>query len=124
MQSGDLMLLRRVVRVLGASPLIVGGFDALLEPGGRPKALPNIKLPESPELVRLNGAVMFFGGLAFALGIKPKLVAIPLALSITATTLAGHQFWREEDPSALSQQRMQFLKNAAILAALLSELAA
>lgn len=115
------MVVRRIVRLLGASPLIVGGFDALREPGGRPKALPKIGLPESPELVRVNGGVMFFGGIALVLGIKPKWTATALALSITATMLAGHQFWREEDPVALGQQRMQFMKNAAILGALLSE---
>jgi putative oxidoreductase len=115
-------LCRQLGRAMVASPLIYGGLGAAREPGMRHKALERSGLPASQELVRLNGAVMVVGGVALALGIKPKLAALGLAGSITATTLVGHPFWREEDEAARSSQAMQFYKNAAILGGLLLEI--
>ncbi|MEX6429964.1 DoxX family protein [Ferrimicrobium acidiphilum] len=107
-----------------ASPLIYGGLGAAREPGQRHKALERAGLPASQELVRLNGAAMVVGGVALALGIKPKLAALGLACSITATTVVGHPFWREEDEVSRKSQTIQFYKNAAILGGLLLEIAA
>ena len=53
------------------------------------------------------------------MGIVPRLSAGLLASSLIPTTLAGHRFWVETDASAHKTQRMQFLKNLAILGGLL-----
>ncbi|WP_276940286.1 DoxX family protein [Ferrimicrobium acidiphilum] len=122
MGQGTKKLCRQLGRAMVASPLIYGGLGAAREPGMRHKALERSGLPASPGLVRFNGGAMVVGGVALALGIKPKLAAFGLATSITATTLVGHAFWREEDEAARKNQSIQFYKNAAILGGLLLEI--
>ena len=42
-----------------------------------------------------------------------------MAASLIPTTLAGHRFWEETDPKSKAAQRIQFLKNIAMLGGLL-----
>jgi putative oxidoreductase len=49
----------------------------------------------------------------------PRLCAVLLAGSLVPTTLAGHAFWTVEDPAARKSQRVQFLKNMAMIGGLL-----
>ncbi len=58
-------------------------------------------------------------GVMLAAGIVPRLAAAVLAGSLVPTTLAGHRFWAEEDARARATQRIQFLKNVAMLGGLL-----
>jgi uncharacterized membrane protein YphA (DoxX/SURF4 family) len=59
------------------------------------------------------------GGALLAVGIFPRLAGLALAGSLVPTTFAGHPFWQIEDPTQRAQQRVHFLKNAAILGGLL-----
>jgi uncharacterized membrane protein YphA (DoxX/SURF4 family) len=54
-----------------------------------------------------------------ALNRWPRLAALALAGSLIPTTIAGHRFWSEPDPSGRAAQRIQFMKNAAMLGGLL-----
>ena len=42
-----------------------------------------------------------------------------LAASLIPTTVAGHRFWEETDPTAKKTQRLNFAKNASIVGGLL-----
>jgi uncharacterized membrane protein YphA (DoxX/SURF4 family) len=64
--------------------------------------------------VKVNAGVMVAGGALLALGKAPRLASAALLGSLVPTTLAGHPFWQETDPQAREQQRMQFMKNAAM----------
>jgi uncharacterized membrane protein YphA (DoxX/SURF4 family) len=44
---------------------------------------------------------------------------LALAGSLIPTTLAGHSYWKLEDPAAKKAQRIQFHKNMAMLGGLL-----
>jgi uncharacterized membrane protein YphA (DoxX/SURF4 family) len=112
-------LLRRPVRAAGrvslAAMFITGGADALLAPGGRASKAEELGVPLDPELaVRLNGAAMLTAGVALALGIWPRLAAGVLAGTLVPTTLAGHPYWRLDDPAAQRQQRVHFFKNVGL----------
>ena len=54
---------------------------------------------ETPILVQVNGAVQVVGGTLLGLGVLTRLAALALAASLVPTTLAGHRFWEEADPS-------------------------
>ena len=69
--------------------------------------------------VRINGAVQVVAGTMLAMNRLPRVAALMLAGSLIPTTLAGHRFWAEPDPSGRAAQRTQFLKNAAMLGGLL-----
>jgi 3-phosphoshikimate 1-carboxyvinyltransferase len=122
-------LVRRAARPMLASMFLVGGLDAVRDPGPRAKKAEKLspmlhrlvpQLPDDTELlVRLNGAAQITGGLAFAAGIFPRLTATGLAVSLVPTTLAGHRFWEEQDPAQRRNQRLHFIKNVGLLGGLL-----
>ncbi|TWP33908.1 DoxX family protein [Leekyejoonella antrihumi] len=121
-------MVRVVSRLLTGSAFAVLGFDALQTPGGRVDQAAStlgvlrnvVPLPENDELlVRANGAAQTAAGVALALGRFPRLSALTLAGSLIPTTYAGHAFWKIDDPAQSKAQRVQFLKNAAMLGGLL-----
>jgi putative oxidoreductase len=102
-------------RVGLAAMFITGGADAALDPGPRAPKAAEIGVPLDPELaVRANGAAMLAAGVALALGIWPRLAAAVLAGTLVPTTLAGHPYWRIEDPAMRRQQRIHFFKNVGL----------
>jgi uncharacterized membrane protein YphA (DoxX/SURF4 family) len=108
--------LRAAGRVALAAMFITGGADAMLDPGPRTSKAEEVGVPLDPELaVRANGAAMLAAGTALALGIWPRLAAAVLAGTIVPTTLAGHPYWRIDDPAARRQQRVHFFKNVGLL---------
>ena len=107
--------LRAAGRVGLAAMFITGGADAVLDPGPRAPKAAEIGVPLDPELaVRANGAAMLAAGVALALGILPRLAAAVLAGTLVPTTVAGHPYWRIEDPAMRRQQRIHFFKNVGL----------
>jgi putative oxidoreductase len=120
--------LRMVARLLTGSTYVLLGADAARAPGARvAQAAPTldalrrtVPLPVDDELiVRGNGAVQVVGGTLLAFGRVPRLAALALAGSMIPTTLAGHAFWKVDDPTARKLQRIQFHKNMAMIGGLL-----
>jgi uncharacterized membrane protein YphA (DoxX/SURF4 family) len=118
----------RLARPLLGGMFIAGGIDSIQHPEskvkkadkvGRPIA-EAVGLPDDPiTLVRVNGAVQAGAGALLVLNKLPRLASLALAGSLVPTTLAGHAFWDEVDEGARKQQRIQFLKNMAMLGGLL-----
>jgi putative oxidoreductase len=120
--------LRHAGRILTGSTYVLLGSDALRAPGTRvDQAGPVLAamrkvapLPEDDELVvRANAAVQVLAGALLAAGRLPRLSALALAGSLIPTTLAGHSYWKLEDPAARKLQRIQFHKNLAMIGGLL-----
>lgn len=120
--------LRAAARFLTGTTYVLLGYDAARTPGGRvAMAEPTldairtvVPLPRDNEmLVRANGTVQAVAGSLLALGAAPRLSGLALAGSMVPTTLAGHAFWKIEDPAARKLQRVQFCKNAAMIGGLL-----
>lgn len=112
-------LMKFLARLCMSGIFIVGGYGAFSNPTGRHKALPKVGLPESEELVKLNGATMVGAGVTLALGIFPRLSALTLIGNLIPTTLAGHAFWQETDEKTRQQQTIQFCKNLGLIGGLL-----
>ena len=121
-------LVRRVARPMIAAIFIVQGLDAFRHPGvlakrSSPlldKAIPLLGLPDDKEmLVRANAVSQMVGGAMLATGFLPRAGALAIASSLVTTTLAGHPFWKEEDPDKRKAQRVQFLKNMAMFGGVL-----
>jgi putative oxidoreductase len=120
--------LRHAGRIMTGSTYVLLGSDALRAPGARVdqagQVLAAIRkvapLPEDDELVvRANAAVQVLAGALLATGRLPRLSALALAGSLIPTTLAGHSYWKIEDPNARKIQRIQFHKNLAMIGGLL-----
>lgn len=111
-----------VVQFLGraafAAPFVWLGYEAAKDPGGRVSLVEQAGIPEPELAVRLNGVAMAAGGAALALGVLPRAAAAGLSLSMVATTIVGHPFWKETEPAQRIPQRIQFLKNLSLAGAL------
>jgi len=131
-------LVRMLARPMLAATFIVQGFRAVrnpdpLVPRAKPftdQLVPTVKrmvpdqvaqrIPENPRtLVRLNGVLHLAGGLALATGKWRRAGATILAASMVPTTLAGHAYWEEDDPTQRMGQQVHFLKNLGLLGGLL-----
>jgi putative oxidoreductase len=116
--------LRAVGRAALAAMFVTGGADALLDPEPRAPRAAELGVPLEPELaVRVNGATMLVAGFALGAGVLPKVAAAALAGTLVPTTLAGHPYWRVDDPAARRQQRIHFFKNVGLFGGALLVLA-
>lgn len=120
--------MRTLIRPLLAAPFIVGGINALRAPKpiadrSADVAVPLAQaagLPDDPvTLVKLNAGVQIGVGALLAAGFVPRLASLVLGASLVPTTIAGHRFWVERDPSTRDVQLIQFAKNAGVLGGLL-----
>lgn len=83
-------------------------------------AAPSVPVPTDPVAwVRINAGVQLLAASALATNRSPRLAATVLAVSLVPTTIAGHPFWNETDPTAKRTQRLQFVKNSSILGGLI-----
>ncbi len=109
------------------APIFIGGgVDSVRNPEIKAKAaestakrLGKYGFPSDPtRLVRFNGAVQAVAGSLLLLGRMPRLASTALAVSLVPTSLAGHRFWEQTDPTLKAQQRIQLMKNCAIFGGL------
>lgn len=122
-------VVRRLARPLLSVAFVSSGLDALVHPESRVPAADPVarkiaeKLPYLPEdtetLVKINAAVHVGAGVMLALGRFPRVAAALLAGSLVPTTLAGHRFWEQSDPTMRAQQRTHFFKNLGLLGGLM-----
>jgi uncharacterized membrane protein YphA (DoxX/SURF4 family) len=64
------------------------------------RAAPGVPIPTDPvTIVRINAGVQIAAAAALATGRAPRLSSTVLAASLLPTTIAGHAFWREQDPA-------------------------
>ncbi|GLV56280.1 hypothetical protein KDH_31220 [Dictyobacter sp. S3.2.2.5] len=110
-------------QLLLGSIFVVGGAGAFAEPGGRVQKVEAAGVPQPRQATILNGAVMVVAGSTLAVGVLPKLSALALLGSLTATTFVGHPFWKEETPAGRANHQVQFFKNLSMLGGLLMVLA-
>jgi uncharacterized membrane protein YphA (DoxX/SURF4 family) len=73
--------------------------------------------------VFVTGLMMLLGGLGILLGVYVGLSVLLLAAFLLGTTFTMHQFWKITDPSAKMGERINFMKNLALLGAVLMILA-
>jgi putative oxidoreductase len=103
------------------------GYDVLLHPE-RPattagpllatvRARVPVSLPDDVTVVRINAGIQMAAAAALALGSRRR-AAAALFASLLPTTLAGHAFWKVDDPSQRPNQRNHFNKNLALMGAL------
>ena len=128
-------LTRLIARPMLATMFVAGGVNALkntemMANRAKPvidkflpaaqKAAPNAPIPTDPKtLVRINAGVQILSGLALATGRAPRLSALALGASLVPTTMAGHRFWEESDPSTRANQRVHFFKNVSMMGGLI-----
>src|SRR3954468_2360223 len=121
-------LVHDLARSMLAPMFVAGGLDAFNHPEAKAESADKITAPVASALglpddtvafIRANGAVQMVGGALLGTGHFPRVAALALAASLVPTTLAGHRFWEATDENERAMQRIQFMKNMAMLGGLL-----
>lgn len=122
-------ILRKAARPLLASVFVSGGLRTLRDPGSVAPAADPVaqplaeRVPQLPDdtvrLVQINSAVQLGAGFLLSIGRFPRASALALAASLVPTTIAGHAWWKTEDPDERDRQRVQFVKNLSLFGGLL-----
>jgi putative oxidoreductase len=74
----------------------------------------------SPRLaVLLSGAMLIVGGLGFLANMYTQQSALLLIIFLVPTTFMMHAFWKDGEASAKANDRIAFMKNCALIGALL-----
>jgi putative oxidoreductase len=76
-------------------------------------------VPAAGLLVPLAGIIAFLGGLFVLIGYRAREGACLLLLYLAPVTLIMHGYWFIDDPVRADLERMQFLKNLALIGAAL-----
>jgi putative oxidoreductase len=77
-----------------------------------------------PKLsVAFSGLLLLIGGLSVLFNIVPSVGFVSLALFLIPVTFIMHAFWKVQDPTAKMHEMINFMKNIALLGAVLILLA-
>ncbi|MCC7436703.1 DoxX family membrane protein [Candidatus Nomurabacteria bacterium] len=67
-----------------------------------------------------SGALLLIGGLGILLWVLVPVAVLAIILFLIPVSLKMHAYWKESDPMAKMNQKIQFQKNMAILAGALA----
>ncbi len=77
------------------------------------------RVPYPKAAVIATGSMLALGGLSIVLGFYIVLGTWLLVLFLIPTTFTMHRFWKEADPMASMNEKINFTKNLALVGALL-----
>lgn len=106
-------------RIIFASFWLIGAFNhftQLEHMSGYAKA----KGTPAPKLaVAGTGVILLLGGLSMLLGVYPTIGIILLIIFLLGTSFPMHDFWNATDAQVKQADLIQFMKNMALVGALL-----
>lgn len=76
-------------------------------------------VPSPRSAVFVSGVLLLLGGLGVVFGIAPEGSLALLIIFLVPVSFKMHAFWKETDPNARMMERVQFMKNMALVGALL-----
>lgn len=69
--------------------------------------------------VFVGGLLLLFGGLGVLFGIAPEASLTLLIIFLVPVSYKMHAYWKETDPNVKMAEQIQFMKNMALIGALL-----
>lgn len=76
-------------------------------------------VPEPKTAVFVSGVLLLLGGLGLVFGVAPEASLALLIIFLVPVTFKMHAFWKETDPNTRMMEQIQFMKNTALVGALL-----
>lgn len=76
-------------------------------------------VPSPRAAVFVSGVLLLLGGLGVVFGIAPEASLALLLIFLVPVTFKMHAFWKETDPNVKMMEQIQFMKNMALVGALL-----
>lgn len=77
-------------------------------------------VPAPKAAVTLSAIPLIIGGTSLLLGVKPKVGALAILGFLAGISPVMHDFWNNEDPAEKAQNKIDFMKNAALAGAALA----
>jgi len=106
-------------RILLGGFFIANGFNHFKNAGPMAGGAAARKVPSPKLAVILSGALMLLGGIGVLLGIYPVYSIILLLIFLVPTTFIMHPYWKESDQALRMNEQINFMKNIALIGALL-----
>lgn len=76
-------------------------------------------VPSARASVFISGVLLMLGGLGVVFGIAPEASLTLLIIFLVPVTYKMHAFWKQTDPNARMMERIAFMKNVALIGAIL-----
>ena len=76
-------------------------------------------VPSAKAAVFMSGVLLLLGGLGVIFGISPEASLTLLIIFLVPVSFKMHAFWKETDQNARMMDQIQFMKNMALVGALL-----
>lgn len=76
-------------------------------------------VPSPRSAVLASGVLLLLGGLGVVLGVAPEAALAVLIIFLVPVSFKMHAFWKESDPATRMMERVQFMKNMALIGACL-----
>lgn len=112
-----------VGRIIFGGYFVMSGFNHFKNLVGMSGYAASKGVPMPKALVTVTGLLLLLGGLYIVFGFLPTLGIGMLIVFLVPTTFMMHTFWKVEDPMARMGEQINFMKNLALIGALLMMLA-
>lgn len=76
-------------------------------------------VPAAKAAVIASGILILLGGLSVLVGMWPQIGALLIAIFLIIVTPKMHPFWKASDPTQRMNEKINFMKNVALLGATL-----
>lgn len=106
-------------RIIFGAYFIYSGFNHFKDEKSMTGYAKSKGVPSPRLAVLLGGAMLIAGGLSFLLNMNVPQGSVLLLLFLIPTTFMMHAFWKVSDPMHKMGERINFLKNMALIGALL-----
>lgn len=106
-------------RIIFGAYFVYSGFNHFKDEKSMTGYAKSKGVPSPRVAVLLGGAMLMIGGLGFLSWMYVQESAVLLLLFLIPTTFMMHAFWKATDPMHKMGERINFLKNLALIGALL-----
>ncbi len=113
------VLLFVVGRILFGGYFVMNGLNHLLKFEALTGYAVSKRVPSPKLAVIISGLMILFGGIGFVLGIKIGWSVALIAIFLILVTFKMHAYWKVTDPNQKMGEQVNFMKNLALLGAVL-----
>lgn len=106
-------------RILFGGYFILQGINHLKHANGLAQYAASKGVPSPKVGVVVSGLMILLGGLGVVLGVYTVLSTLLIAAFLIAVSIKMHAFWNINEPQAKMNEKIQFMKNVALLGAAL-----
>ncbi|HVB35413.1 MAG TPA: DoxX family membrane protein [Patescibacteria group bacterium] len=106
-------------RILFGGFFLISGVNHFTKTAMYTQSVASKKVPAPAAAVLGSGALIVLGGMSILLGLFPVIGFWLIVAFLVGVTPMMHAFWKLDDPLQRTMQRIQFLKNVALLGATL-----